>query len=188
MLISNYKDLLNSVPLEIMGGEGCGDVVMGIDPGLGSGFKYAFIVGRKVAWDGVVGEVGRFCGVTEFWGTVRFLGKKGGEMEGAAEEMRRIVRRVGEKYKLGVLNVPIGTGTGYFEVREFLAKSLKGIVEVNFIETAEHGASAYSALTVDEDMKDIDVPVRGAVSIGRRRVSPMAEFLKLPVVNAGVGM
>jgi hypothetical protein len=187
VLVDNYRGLLNSVSsVDELEGLEKEEVVMAVDPGLGSGFKYVFICSRKVSSedDQIISGRGRFNELTQYHGTIYHLNKTNG-----VASFRNLVADVLKNHAVNAsLFVPIGTGTGYHECKTFIASSLSAMgVKHTFIDTPEHGASAYSALTSDDDVKHLDVPVRGAVSIGRRRLDPMSEFLKIPVLNAGVG-
>jgi uncharacterized protein len=108
---------------------------------------------------------------------------------GKTAEAERTVRALVEKF--GVEAIAIGNGTGSRETEGFVRKlGLKGkdgaampIVMVN-----ESGASIYSASEVARaEFPDQDITVRGAVSIGRRLMDPLAELVKLDPKSIGVG-
>jgi len=83
--------------------------------------------------------------------------------------------------------IAIGNGTAGRETEHFV-KSLKLDREVKIFVVNEDGASAYSASTVArEEFPQYDVTVRGAVSIGRRLMDPLAELVKIDPKSIGVG-
>ena len=83
--------------------------------------------------------------------------------------------------------IAIGNGTASRETEEFIRK-LKFHRDINVFIVNEDGASVYSASKVArEEMPDYDVTVRGAVSIGRRLMDPLAELVKIDPKSIGVG-
>ncbi len=90
-----------------------------------------------------------------------------------------------DKYKIEV--IAIGSGTAGRETEEFVRKvGLPG--EVRIFSVSEDGASVYSASEVGrEEFPEYDVTVRGAVSIGRRLMDPLAELVKIDPKSLGVG-
>lgn len=103
---------------------------------------------------------------------------------GGAAEAERIVRHLVEKYEIEA--IAIGNGTAGRETEEFVRKlGLNGVV---IVMVNESGASIYSASeTAREEFPDQDVTVRGAVSIGRRLMDPLAELVKIDPKSIGVG-
>lgn len=94
--------------------------------------------------------------------------------------------------KFGIEAVAIGNGTASRETREFVEAALResGGTEqkVSIYMVSEDGASIYSAsATAREEFPDEDVTTRGAVSIGRRLMDPLAELVKLDPKSIGVG-
>lgn len=94
--------------------------------------------------------------------------------------------------KFGIEAVAIGNGTASRETREFVEAALQesGGTEqkVSIYMVSEDGASIYSAsATAREEFPDEDVTTRGAVSIGRRLMDPLAELVKLDPKSIGVG-
>lgn len=94
--------------------------------------------------------------------------------------------------KFGIEAVAIGNGTASRETREFVEATLResGGTEqkVSIYMVSEDGASIYSAsATAREEFPDEDVTTRGAVSIGRRLMDPLAELVKLDPKSIGVG-
>lgn len=99
----------------------------------------------------------------------------------AAEAVERMVR------KYGIEAMAIGNGTASRETAAFM-KSLSLPHEVKQFVVSEDGASVYSASkTAREEFPDEDVTVRGAVSIGRRLMDPLAELVKIDPKSIGVG-
>ena len=103
------------------------------------------------------------------------------------EKVKSIVAVSGLLEKYGVQAVAIGNGTASRETEEFMKKvALPEGCRVWTV--SEDGASIYSASDVArEEFPDEDVTVRGAVSIGRRRMDPLAELVKIDPKNLGVG-
>jgi len=98
--------------------------------------------------------------------------------------MRKICNLV-EAYKIDA--IAVGNGTASRETEEFL-KRLSYPRDVKVIVVSEAGASVYSASDVArEEFPDRDVTVRGAVSIGRRLIDPLAELVKIDPKSIGVG-
>jgi uncharacterized protein len=84
--------------------------------------------------------------------------------------------------------VAIGNGTASRETRAFVEETLKGYGDTQIFVVSEDGASVYSASKVARDeFPDEDVTVRGAVSIGRRLMDPLAELVKIDPKSIGVG-
>ncbi len=83
--------------------------------------------------------------------------------------------------------IAIGNGTASRETKEFITDSLEAPAPAVYV-VSEDGASIYSASQVARDeFPDQDVTVRGAVSIGRRLMDPLAELVKIDPKNIGVG-
>jgi len=101
-----------------------------------------------------------------------------------AEEAAKTIRFLTEKHRIQA--IAIGNGTAGRETEDFVRKlSLPGIT---IVMVNESGASIYSASEVArEEFPDHDVTVRGAVSIGRRLVDPLAELVKIDPKSIGVG-
>ena len=84
--------------------------------------------------------------------------------------------------------IAIGNGTASRETRTFIEESLADRSTVSIFVVSEDGASVYSASkTAREEFPDEDVTVRGAVSIGRRLMDPLAELVKIDPKSIGVG-
>jgi uncharacterized protein len=93
-----------------------------------------------------------------------------------------------QKYEFPL--IAIGNGTASFETSELISKWLKeNHFPCQFLIVSESGASVYSASqnAIDE-FPELDVTIRGAVSIGRRVLTPLDEYVKIPPESIGVGM
>lgn len=101
-----------------------------------------------------------------------------------AQAARKVVKLV-EQYKIEA--IAIGNGTASRETEQFVT-SQRYDREVQVFVVSEDGASIYSASkTAREEFPDYDVTVRGAVSIGRRLMDPLAELMKIDAKSIGVG-
>jgi protein Tex len=153
----NVKRLLLASPF----GAKC---VLGVDPGLRTGCKIALI-----------GNSGNHLSHT----VVNILDN--GAEDRAKEMLKEIVGRIEA--------VAVGNGTGGREAFAFFRKVLAGLdskVPVLFVNEA--GASVYSASEVArEEFPELDLTVRGAISIGRRLQDPLAELVKVDPKSIGVG-
>lgn len=140
---------------------------MGIDPGYRTGCKLA-----------VLDETGKFLEHT----TVFPHGSERQQQE-AADALRTLVRRH------GIELVAVGNGTAGRETEQFAANVLAEVDEPPIcVLVSEAGASVYSASEVAiEEFPDLDVTVRGAISIGRRLQDPLAELVKIDPKSIGVG-
>ena len=102
----------------------------------------------------------------------------------SAMAARKLVKLV-EQYKIEA--IAIGNGTASRETEQFV-NAQKFDREVQVFVVSEDGASIYSASkTAREEFPDYDVTVRGAVSIGRRLMDPLAELVKIDAKSIGVG-
>lgn len=103
-----------------------------------------------------------------------------GDVAGAAQRVRHLVR------SYAVEAISIGNGTASRETEDFIRSLHLDGVDVFVV--SEDGASIYSASkTAREEFPDEDVTVRGAVSIGRRLMDPLAELVKIDAKSIGVG-
>jgi uncharacterized protein len=142
--------------------------VLGIDPGLRTGCKVA-----------VVDETGKLLAHDVFY----LHTSKHGNAE-SAPKLEALLR------KHNVRAIAIGNGTAGREtdafVREFLHE--KGISEIFSVTVSEAGASVYSASAVArQEFPDLDLTVRGAISIARRLQDPLSELVKVDPKSIGVG-
>ena len=100
-------------------------------------------------------------------------------------ESQEAVRQLVKKYRCEA--IAIGNGTASRETEAFV-RSIKFDTEVQIFVVSENGASVYSASQAARDeFPDYDVTVRGAVSIGRRLMDPLAELVKIDPKSIGVG-
>ena len=103
------------------------------------------------------------------------------DFAGAAKKVSHLV----EAYKIDA--IALGNGTASRETEKFLT-SLRYNKDVSVYVVSESGASIYSASKIArEEFPDKDVTVRGAVSIGRRLIDPLAELVKIEPKSIGVG-
>ena len=103
------------------------------------------------------------------------------DIDGATEKVCALV----EKYAIDAIS--LGNGTASRETERFL-KRLRHSRKVDVYVVSENGASIYSASKIARDeFPDKDVTVRGAVSIGRRLLDPLAELVKIDPKSIGVG-
>lgn len=107
------------------------------------------------------------------------------QSEAAAEKAARTIREMLNRFEIE--SIAIGNGTAGRETEEFIqGLGLPGNIPVVMVN--ESGASVYSASAVArEEFPDHDVTVRGAVSIGRRLIDPLAELVKIDPKSIGVG-
>lgn len=103
---------------------------------------------------------------------------------GGIAEAERTIKYLVSKYDVEA--IAIGNGTAGRETEDFVRKL--GLKDVTIVMVNESGASIYSASEVArEEFPDYDVTVRGAVSIGRRLMDPLAELVKIDPKSIGVG-
>ncbi len=154
----NLKSLLLQPPMPDA-------VVVGIDPGMRSGCKIA-----------VIGSTGELLDTDHFW-----------IHDGRKKKAPDVICAVVEKYDADL--VAIGNGTGSRETEKVVATALNEVDGVQYAIVDEAGASVYSASEVARrEFPDLDVSVRGAVSIARRLQDPLAELVKIDPKSIGVGM
>ncbi len=140
--------------------------VLGVDPGLRTGCKVALI-----------DKQGNFISHT----VMQILG------DGAEEKAKTLFSEVTKQIKIDA--IAVGNGTAGRETEAFLRKVLKEIdATIPIILVSESGASVYSASDVArEEFPDLDLTVRGAISIARRLQDPLAELVKVDPKSIGVG-
>ncbi len=141
-----------------------GTRVMGIDPGIRTGTK---CVGLD--------ETGKFLG--------EFLIR-----QDKAEDSKRLLLSAIKKWDIKL--VAVGNGTGSQEVRVIVAELIQeSAPEVLYTVVDEDGASVYSASDIArEEFPELDLTIRGAISIGRRLQDPLAELVKIDPRSIGVGL
>lgn len=160
----NLKALLLQAPIK-------GKVVMGFDPGFRTGCKVA-----------ILDSTGKFLENTAVYPT---LPKK--DVEGTKKTLKALIA----KYDVDVIS--LGNGTASRESEEVIAEMISEIKkesgkELSYVIVSEAGASVYSASELaTKEYPDLDVTVRGAISIGRRLQDPLAELVKIDPKAIGVG-
>lgn len=156
----NLKNLLLQPPL-------AGHVIMGLDPGYRTGCKMAIIDAQ-----GNVLDYGAYY------------------LTNSEKLKQEAQKRLADKIrKFNVTLLSIGNGTASYETEQFASKMIEEEkLDCHYIITNEAGASVYSAskLAIDE-LPDLDVTIRGAVSIARRVQDPLAESVKIDPKSIGVG-
>ena len=156
----NLKNLLLQPPL-------AGHVIMGLDPGYRTGCKMAIIDAQ-----GNVLDYGAY-----------YLTNSEKLKQEAQKKLAEKIR------KFNVTLLSIGNGTASYETEQFASKMIEEEkLDCHYIITNEAGASVYSAskLAIDE-LPNLDVTIRGAVSIARRVQDPLAESVKIDPKSIGVG-
>lgn len=156
----NLKNLLLQPPL-------AGHVIMGLDPGYRTGCKMAIIDAQGNVLD---------------YGAYYLTNSE----KLKQEAQKKLVEKI-RKFKVTLLS--IGNGTASYETEQFASKMIEEEkLDCHYIITNEAGASVYSAskLAIDE-LPDLDVTIRGAVSIARRVQDPLAESVKIDPKSIGVG-
>ena len=103
------------------------------------------------------------------------------------EEAKQVLTKLIKKHKINI--IPIGNGTASRETEQLIAGLISELdQEVYYTIVSEAGASVYSASKLaTEEYPDIDVSIRGAISIGRRFQDPLAELVKIDPKSIGVG-
>ncbi|MFN0105107.1 MAG: Tex family protein [Bryobacteraceae bacterium] len=142
--------------------------VIGIDPGIRSGCKVA-----------VVDDTGKILAHT-----VVYPLEPKNDVIGAARTLSTLIQQHGAQA------IAIGNGTGSREVSQILADFLRqaGLSNVFQVTVSEAGASVYSASDIArQEFPDLDLTVRGAISIARRLQDPLAELVKVDPKSIGVG-
>ncbi|ELS33921.1 Tex-like protein [Pseudanabaena biceps PCC 7429] len=157
---ANLRDLLLAAPAGMK-------PTLAIDPGFRTGCKTA-----------VISETGKFLEYQTL-----FPHQSPAQREQAA----RIFRNLIEKYQIQL--IAIGNGTAGRETESFVIESMQGMKNPPIkVMVNESGASIYSASTVAIiEFPDLDLTVRGAISIGRRLQDPLAELVKIDPKSIGVG-
>ena len=102
-------------------------------------------------------------------------------------EARALIESLVEKHVVTL--IVIGNGTASRETEQFVAEITKSRQGLSYLITSEAGASVYSASKLArKEFPDLDVSIRGAVSIGRRVQDPLAELVKIDPKSIGVGL
>lgn len=156
----NLRALLLQPPL-------AGHTVLGLDPGYRTGCKVA-----------VIDPTGKPLQT----GTIYPVPPRS-QIEKAREFLKELIQ------KYGVTLIAIGNGTGSRETESFTAGLIKELGDLEYLIVNEAGASVYSASKLARrELPDMDVSLRGAVSIARRVQDPLAEYVKIEPKSLGVGM
>ena len=139
------------------------------------GFDPAYRTGCKIA---IIDETGKVLDITTVYPT-----EPQNDVEGAEKELVRLIN------KDHVDMIAIGNGTASRESEMFVSEMIKKCDhEVLYTIVSEAGASVYSASKLaTEEYPDINVSIRGAISIARRLQDPLAEFVKIDPKSIGVG-
>ena len=139
------------------------------------GFDPAYRTGCKIA---VIDETGKLLATTTVYPT---------EPQNKVEEAKKELKSLIKKYNINM--IAIGNGTASRESEKFVADMISEIdQEVYYAIVSEAGASVYSASKLaTEEYPDINVSLRGAISIARRLQDPLAELVKIDPKAIGVG-
>jgi uncharacterized protein len=153
----NLKNLLMQQPIK-------GTRVLGIDPGIRTGTKCAFL-----------DDTGKYLGNMVIYNN-------------RVEESKKLLLQGIKQYDIQL--AAVGNGTGSREVQELVSQVIAdNNLEVLYTVVDEDGASVYSASDIArEEFPDLDLTIRGAVSIGRRLQDPLAELVKIDPKSIGVGL
>ena len=157
---SNAKQLLLAAPIK-------GLTVMGFDP--------AYRTGCKIA---VIDETGKLLDTTTVYPT-----EPQNDVEGAKKTLKALIK------KHHVTMIAIGNGTASRESEAFVAEMIGELEEeIYYAIVSEAGASVYSASKLaTQEYPDVNVSLRGAISIARRLQDPLAELVKIDPKAIGVG-
>ena len=156
----NAKQLLLGAPIK-------GKTVMGFDP--------AYRTGCKIA---VIDETGKVLDTATVYPTA-----PQNDEEGAKKTLLNLIK----KYHIDM--IAIGNGTASRESEKFVSNMIKEVEHnICYVIVSEAGASVYSASKLaTEEYPDINVSIRGAISIARRLQDPLAELVKIDPKAIGVG-
>ncbi len=161
---ANLKALMMQSPIK-------GKAVLGYDPGFRTGCKIA-----------VLDDTGKLLDTATIYATA-----PQNDVEGSLKVLKELV------YKDNVGMISLGNGTASRESEEIVARLIKEVkqekgIELYYVIVSEAGASVYSASELaSKEYPDINVSLRGAISIGRRLQDPLAEFVKIDPKSIGVG-
>ena len=142
--------------------------VLAIDPGFRTGCKVTML-----------DETGKLLAYTTIYPT-----EPKNDIAGAKKTLGALI----EKYKANV--IVIGNGTASRETEAVVSELIRelGLADLQYTIVSEAGASIYSASKLaSEEYPDLDVTTRGSMSIGKRLQDPLAELVKIPPKNIGVG-
>lgn len=141
--------------------------ILAVDPGYRTGCKLA-----------VLDETGKYLDTAVIYPS---------EPRNEVEKSQKIMKELINKYDIDVIT--IGNGTASRETEQVVADMISKLdKKVTYTIVSEAGASVYSASKLaQEEYPDLDVTVRGAISIGRRLQDPLAELVKIDPKSIGVG-
>lgn len=156
----NLEPLLMQPPIK-------GKMIMAIDPGYRTGCKVA-----------IIDETGKYLDHEVVYPT---------EPQNQIEKTKIKLKKLIDKYNINI--IAIGNGTASRETETLVAEILRELNRnIYYIIVSEAGASIYSASEVGiKEFPDLDVTIRGAISIGRRLQDPLAELVKIEPKHIGVG-
>lgn len=142
-------------------------VVLGFDPAYRTGCKLS-----------VINEMGKLEAYDTIYPT---------KPQEKIEESKEVIKNLINKYNVDLIS--IGNGTASRESERFIADTLKEVdKKVEYVIVDEAGASVYSASKLgNEEYPDIDVSIRGAISIAKRLQDPLSELVKIDPKSIGVG-
>ena len=172
---NNLKNLLTQPPLS-------GHIIMGIDPGYRTGCKIA-----------IIDSTGKTLNTKTVYPH---------SPQNAISEAKSTLRSMISEFQVTLIAIGNGTASRETElmvadlIREYKKEqarsrtsTIKGEVNLHYLIVTEAGASVYSASELArEELPEMDVSMRGAVSIARRVQDPLAEFVKIDPRSLGVGM
>jgi uncharacterized protein len=157
---SNLRALLSQPPL-------ANQIVLGLDPGFRTGCKVA-----------VVDSTGKLLDT----GTI-YPHEPKNDWKGAINTLQDMINRH------HVTLITIGNGTASRETEKLVSELTRDAKQTKYLIVNEAGASVYSASALARaEFPDLDVTIRGAVSIARRAQDPLAELVKIDPKSIGVGM
>jgi len=153
----NLKNLLLQQPIK-------GTRVLGIDPGIRTGTKCAFL-----------DDTGKYLDSLVIYNH-------------KADEAKKLLLKGVQHYNIQL--IAVGNGTGTREVQEIITSLIAdNSLEVLYTVVDEDGASVYSASDIArEEFPELDLTIRGAISIGRRLQDPLSELVKIDPKSIGVGL
>ena len=157
---ANLHSLLMQPPIK-------GKVVMGFDPGFRTGCKVA-----------VVDDTGKLLDTATVYSTA-----PQNDVEGAKKKLRELI----EKYNVDIIS--LGNGTASRESEQMISALISELgKKVCYCIVSEAGASVYSASELaSKEYPDVNVSLRGAISIARRLQDPLSELVKIDPKSIGVG-
>lgn len=161
---ANLKSLLMQAPIK-------GKVVIGFDPGFRTGCKIAVLDGT-----------GKFIENATVYPTM-----PKNDIDGSIRILKELI------YKYDVDVISLGNGTASRESEDVIERLIKEVKEekgkdLYYVIVSEAGASVYSASELaNKEYPNLDVTVRGAISIGRRLQDPLVELVKIDPKAIGVG-